>query len=206
LFVRVEFGIIFGNIKVLLILKYVLMKYIKPLLLALVIAFSSCSSVKVAVDYDSKVDFEKYKTFAFYKTGIDKAEISDLDKKRILRVIEAELSLLGMVKSENPDMLVSIFTKSREKVNVNQINNFGYGFGWGWNPWMWNGANNNNINISQYTEGTLFIDFIDKEKKELVWQGIGTGALKIQNREKKEERIKEFVKEIVSRFPPGKKK
>ena len=182
------------------------MKYIKPLLLALVIAFSSCSSVKVAVDYDSKVDFEKYKTFAFYKTGIDKAEISDLDKKRILRVIEAELSLLGMVKSENPDMLVSIFTKSREKVNVNQINNFGYGFGWGWNPWMWNGANNNNINISQYTEGTLFIDFIDKEKKELVWQGIGTGALKIQNREKKEERIKEFVKEIVSRFPPGKKK
>ena len=49
------------------------MKYIKPLLLALVIAFSSCSAVKVAVDYDAKVDFKKYKTFAFYKTGIDKA-------------------------------------------------------------------------------------------------------------------------------------
>ena len=181
------------------------MKFIKPLLLTLVILFSSCSAVKVAVDYDRKVDFKKYKTFAFYKTGIDKAEISDLDKKRILRAIESELSLLGLVKSENPDMLVSIFTKSREKVNVNQNNNFGYGFGWGWNPWMGNGMNNT-VNISQYTEGTLFIDFIDKEKKELVWQGVGTGALKIQNREKKEERIKEFVKEIVSRFPPGKNK
>tara|TARA_R110000822_G_scaffold121747_1_gene255646 strand:- start:407 stop:952 length:546 start_codon:yes stop_codon:yes gene_type:complete len=181
------------------------MKYIKPLLLVLVIAFSSCSAVKVAVDYDAKVDFKKYKTFAFYKTGIDKAVISDLDKKRILRAIEAELILLGMAKSENPDMLVSIFTKSREKVNVNQYNNFGYGFGWGWNPWMRNGMNNN-VNISQYTEGTLFIDFIDKEKKELVWQGVGTGALKTQNREKKEARIKEFVKEIVSRFPPEKNK
>ena len=181
------------------------MKFIKPLLLTLVILFSSCSAVKVAVDYDRKVDFKKYKTFAFYKTGIDKAEISDLDKKRILRAIESELSLLGLVKSENPDMLVSIFTKSREKVNVNQNNNFGYGFGWGWNPWMGNGMNNN-VNISQYTEGTLFIDFIDKQKKELVWQGVGTGALKIQNLEKKEERIKEFVKEIVSRFPPGKNK
>ena len=181
------------------------MKFIKLLLLTLVILFSSCSAVKVAVDYDSKVDFKKYKTFAFYKTGIDKAKISDLDKKRILRAIESELSLLGLVKSENPDMLVSIFTKSREKVDVNQNNNFGYGFGWGWNPWMGNGMNNN-VNISQYTEGTLFIDFIDKEKKELVWQGVGTGALKIQNREKKEERIKEFVKEIVSRFPPGKNK
>ena len=182
------------------------MKFIKPLLLTLVILFSSCSAVKVAVDYDSKVDFKKYKTFAFYKTGIDKAKISDLDKKRILRAIESELSLLGMVKSENPDMLVSIFTKSREKVDVNQNNNFGYGFGWGWNPWMWNGMNNNSMNISQYTEGTLFIDFIDKQKKELVWQGVGTGALKIQNLEKKEARVKEFVKEIVSKFPPQKNK
>jgi hypothetical protein len=181
------------------------MKFIKPLLLTLVILFSSCSAVKVAVDYDSKVDFKKYKTFAFYKTGIDKAKISDLDKKRILRAIESELSLLGLVKSESPDMLVSIFTKSREKVDVNQNNNFGYGFGWGWNPWMWNGMNNNSMNISQYTEGTLFIDFIDKQKKELVWQGVGTGALKIQNLEKKEARVKEFVKEIVSKFPPQKK-
>jgi hypothetical protein len=181
------------------------MKYIKLLLIACTIIFSSCSSVKVTTDFDTKVDFNTYKTYAFYKTGIDKAEISDLDKKRILRAIEAELSILGMMKSENPDMLVSIFTKSREKVNVNQNNNYGYGFGWGWNPWMWNGMNRN-VNVSQFTEGTLFIDFIDKEKKELVWQGIGTGALKIQNREKKEARIKEFVKEIVSKFPPGKNK
>jgi hypothetical protein len=181
------------------------MKYIKLLLLACTIIFSSCSSVKVTTDFDTKVDFNTFKTYAFYKTGIDKAEISDLDKKRILRAIEAELSILGMMKSENPDMLVSIFTKSREKVNVNQNNNYGYGFGWGWNPWMWNGMNRN-VNVSQFTEGTLFIDFIDKEKKELVWQGIGTGALKIQNREKKEARIKEFVKEIVSKFPPGKNK
>jgi hypothetical protein len=166
---------------------------------------TSCSAIKVTTDYDNKVDFTKYKTFAFYKPGIDKAEISDIDKKRILRAIESQLLAQGFSKSENPDMLVSIFTKSREKVNVQQNNNFGYGYGWGWNPWMM-GNRNNNINVSQYTEGTLFIDFIDKQKKELVWQGIGTGALKLQDREKKEARINEFVKEIISRFPPGQKK
>ena len=165
---------------------------------------TACGSIKVTSDYDTKVDFEKYKTFAFYKPGIDQATISDLDKKRILRAIESELLANGFTKSENPDLLVSIFTKSREKVNVSQ-NNFGYGWGWGWNPWMWNGLNNN-VNVSQYTEGTLFVDFIDKERKELVWQGVGTGALKLQNRDKKEERIKEFVKEIVARFPPRKEK
>lgn len=176
------------------------MKYIKALVIFLLVVLSSCKTVKVVTDYDSKVDFTKYKTFAFYKPEIDKAKISDLDKKRILRAIEAELMAKGFTKSKNPDMLVGIFTKSREKVNVNQNNiGVGWGFGWGWNPWW---GMNNNINLNQYTEGTLFIDFIDKEKKELVWQGVGTGALKLENREKKEARIKEFVKEIISRFPP----
>ena len=161
----------------------------------------SCNSVRVVSDYDSKVDFTRYKTFAFYKPEIDKAKISDLDKKRILRAIETALLEKGFTKSETPDMLVGIFAKSREKVTVNQNNMMGFGWGWGWNPWMMNGMNAN-LNISQYSEGTLFIDFIDTTKKELIWQGIGTGALRTQNREKKEIRIKEFVKEIMTRFPP----
>ena len=164
----------------------------------------SCSSVKVASDYDTKVDFNKYKTFAFYKTGIDKAEISDLDKKRILRAIENELVAKGFTKSDNPDMLVSMFTKSREKVDINQNYNYGYGFGYGWNPWVY--GNMNNVNVSQYTEGSLFIDFIDKEKKELVWQGIGTAALKNQNVSEREERINLIVKEIIDQYPPNSKK
>lgn len=178
------------------------MKYSKLIIVVFAIVLSSCSAIKVTTDYDTKADFSRLKTFAFYKPGIDKADISDLDKKRVLRAIERELVAQGFAKSENPAMLVSFFTKSRERVNVNQNNmGFGWGWGWGWNPWMMNGMNNN-INVSQFTEGTLFIDFIDKEKKELVWQGIGTGALKMDNREKKEERINLFVKEIISRFPP----
>jgi hypothetical protein len=97
-------------------------------------------------------------------------------------------------------MLVGIFAKSREKVNINQNQN-NQGFGWRWNPWMMNGLNSN-IQVSQFSEGTLFIDFIDTTKKELIWQGVGSGALKTQNREKKEIRIKEFVAEIMTQFPP----
>ncbi|MEO9570790.1 MAG: DUF4136 domain-containing protein [Polaribacter sp.] len=170
------------------------------LLLLSIVLLSSCSTIKVVSDYDSKVDFTKYKTYAFYKPEIDKAKISDLDKKRILRAIETELLAKGFTKSKKPDMLVGIFTKSREKVNINQNN-----VGFGWNPW-WGGMNNNNMNINQYTEGTLFIDFIDKEKKELIWQGVGTGALKLQNRAKKVERINLFVKEIIAKFPPSEDK
>lgn len=139
------------------------MKFLKYIPIVVLFFLYSCTTIKVVTDYDTKVDFSNYKTFAFYKTGIDKAEISTLDKKRILRAIENALLAQGFVKSNNPDFLVSIFTKSRRQVNVNQ-NNMGFGWGWGWNPWMWNGINNN-LNVSEYTEGNLFIDFIDKDKK-----------------------------------------
>lgn len=169
------------------------------LFLSAIVLFS-CNSVKVTSDYDSKVNFKSYKTFAFYKPEIDRAKISDLDKKRILRAIELALLEKGFTKSNAPDMLVGIFAKSRQKVNINQNQN-NQGFGWRWNPWMMNGLNSN-IQVSQYSEGTLFIDFIDTTKKELIWQGVGSGALKTQNREKKEIRIKEFVAEIMTQFPP----
>jgi hypothetical protein len=178
------------------------MKILKLLFLLCLVILTSCSSVKVVTDYDTKVDFTSYKTFAFYKKGIDKASVSDLDKKRIMRAVEAELLAKGFSKAVNPDILVSIFTKSREQVNVSD-NNIGIGWGWGYNPWFYGRTN---ININQYTEGTLFIDFIDKNTNELIWQGIGSGAMKMSNIEKKEERINEFVYEIISTYPPGLKK
>ena len=178
------------------------MKILKLLFLLCLVMLTSCSSVRVVSDYDTKVDFTSYKTFAFYKKGIDKASVSDLDKKRIMRAVEAELVAKGFSKSANPDILVSIFTKSREQVNVSD-NNIGIGWGWGYNPWFYGRTN---ININQYTEGTLFIDFIDKNTNELIWQGIGSGAMKMSNIEKKEERINEFVYKIISTYPPGLKK
>jgi hypothetical protein len=179
------------------------MKTLKLVAIIFILSLTSCATVKVVSDYDTKANFNEYKTFAFYKKGIDKATVSDLDKKRIMRAIEAELIAKGFTKSDNPDMLVSIFTKSRERVNITQ-NNFGWGWGWGWrNSWMFG---RENMNVNQYTEGTLFIDFIDKTKNELVWQGIGSGALKMKNPEKREERIRTFVKEIIATYPPGTEK
>jgi len=166
------------------------------------ILFSSCSSVRVLADYDKDVNFSNYKTYAFYKTGIDKAQISDLDKKRILHAIDDEMSARGFKKSENPDILVSIFTKEREQVDI--YNNYwGGGFGWGWNPYFWGGPGMYGNQVSTRTEGSLYIDLIDAKDKQLVWQGKGVGSLyQTKKIEKKEARIKEFVAEILEAYPP----
>jgi hypothetical protein len=169
------------------------MKTLKFLSLIILITLSSCSSVRVNADYDKKVSFSNYKSYAYLKSGIDKAEISDLDKKRILNAIDEIMPAKGLSKSDTPDVLISIFTKERERVDVYQ----NYGFGWGWNPYWGMGYSN----VTTTPEGTLFIDIIDAKTKELVWQGEGSGYL-TKKTEKKDARIMEFVSKILEQYPP----
>ena len=122
----------------------------------------------------------------------------------------------GFTKSENPTVLVSIFTKAKERINVYQ-NNFGFGYGGfgrfgfgrfgyggfgygGFGPWY--GGFNNGNNVSRSTEGTLYIDLIDPEKNQLVWQGQGSAPLVTGDVEKREERINLIVQEIMGVYPP----
>ena len=177
----------------------------------LVLIGTSCVSVKVATNYEEQTDFSKYKTYAFYKKGIDKVDISDLAKRRILKAIEKELEAKGLTKSKNPDVIVNIFTKSRKKIDVYNNNRYLGWYPWYYNrwalangPWALGFGSNAYQNVSKSTEGTLFIDLIDASKKELAWQGVGTGALRSsRNVEKKEERINEFVTEIMANYPPN---
>ena len=171
-------------------------KTIKFLLLLLV--FASCSSIRVNTDFDKNVNFSEFKTYAYYKTGIDKVDLSDLDKKRILRSVDEVMTAKGYTKSETPDVLVTFFTKERENVSINQFDS-GWGFGWnyGWNPYGWGVM----TSVSRYTEGILYIDIMSTKTKDVIWQGQGEGVL-TKDTYKKDENIKEFVTKILEQFPP----
>jgi hypothetical protein len=170
------------------------------IILLLAIVATSCSSVRVAADYDTEAPFSTYRTYAFYKPGIDKAKISDLDKRRILRNIDKQLAAKGLVKSQEADLLVTIFTQERDRVDV--YNNWGWGWGgWGY-PWGgWGGYWGPTVTTS--TEGTLYIDLIDSKTNQLVWQGMGTADLYVRDMEKKEARIALIVEQILLKYPPG---
>lgn len=174
------------------------MKTIKFIPVLLLFVLASCSSVRVNADYDKKANFDSYKTYAYSKTAIDKVEISDLDKKRILHSIDEAMTTKGFTKSETPDLLIGIFTKENQRVDV--YNNAGFGWGWGWGPRWGMGYSN----VYTTPEGTLYIDLIDAKTKELVWQGEGSGYL-TKNTEEKDARIKEFVDKILAQYPPQKK-
>jgi len=173
------------------------------LLLVLSVGISSCGSISVYADYEKSAPFSQYRTYAFSKREIDKVEISTLDKKRILKALENKLTEKGFIQSDQPDLLISFFTKSTQRVDVWNNGGWGWGWGpnWGWGPGMgWGGTF-----VSTVSEGTLFVNFIDTQKNELVWQGQGTGILK-QDPEKKEIIIKDFVEQILNQYPPEIKK
>ena len=174
------------------------MKALRILCLLFLGIIGSCSSVRVASDYDTTVDFSKYKTFSFLKAGIDKVPISEFDKKRIMKSIETELGKKGITRSDDtPDLMVNFFTKESQIVDATPYYYGGWGYGWGYG---WGGTY-----VTTSTEGELYIDIIDAKKNELIWQGQGTGYLE-QYSEKKDEKVNEFVAKILMQYPPAKPK
>jgi hypothetical protein len=164
------------------------------LLICLGILTFSCSSVRVFSDFDNSINFDNYKSFAFFKPGIEEVEISDLDKRRILKSIEKSLKAKKLVLSSNPDLLINISVKATDRLFINPNN----GWDWGWNPWLYN-SNFNSISVQ--TRGELFIDIIDSKSKLLVWQGKGYGGIN-EYMKNRDERINLFVSEILKNYPP----
>ena len=158
----------------------------------------SCGSIKVASDYDSDADFSNYKTFAFYKSGIDKVEISDIDKKRILKSIQNSLLNKGLTIDENPDILINIATKSSENIYID--NSFYSPYYTGWYPHYSRGHRQVAYSTSQ---GALYIDVIDTKSKQLIWQGKGIGVLSSKKSDR-DELVNNYVTKILEVYPPEK--
>ncbi|MCY4253749.1 MAG: DUF4136 domain-containing protein [Flavobacteriaceae bacterium] len=155
----------------------------------------ACNSIFVIADYNTRIDFNQYKTYAFYKSGIDKVEISELDKQRILESIDHYLQTKDFTKSQTPDLLINIATEDNQDIHVSG------NASWYWSPWFWGSPHP--YGFYSTVSSRLYIDLIDAETGRLVWQGYGEGRIHHLRGEKKENRINEYVEKILSNFPPN---
>lgn len=155
---------------------------------------TSCNVVKVTYDFDRATDFNVYKTYNFHQKGIEKLELNDLDKRRVIGAIEAQMAEKGFSKSETPELYINVLASSKEKININQGGYYGYYPYWGGPSMMY-----------QYTSGTIIIDIVDNARNILIWQGMGSG-LDVSNLNAKSEDIPKAIQEILANFPPQAKK
>ena len=165
---------------------------------------TSCSSVQVSSDYDSQVDFTKFKTYGFTEESLNLG-IEQLNRDRLIRAIESEMAAKGFSKSESPDVLLDLHLKAEEKMEATATNTGGYGYGYGRYGYG-GGFSTTHIDYNKYTEGTLFINMVDRSVEKVVWQGRGTKTVdEHASAKKREENINYAVKQIFMQYPPKKK-
>ena len=172
------------------------------LVFILAMTFLSCSSVSYKSDFDKSTDFSQYKKYTWFAGEQPDDELSKnpLVKKRIHESVDKVLKQKGFsqVEEDDADFVVVIHGGTKERM---QIYNTG-GIGW-YDPWW--GAYGGRTDVSYSEEGTLIIDMVDAEKKELSWRGMATAATK--NHSKTEDMQKYFdevVEKTLEDFPPAK--
>jgi len=166
--------------------------------------FMACSpSLKVTSDFDKRVDFTKYKTFAFYDNS--KSNISSLNHDRIVNAVRAEMQRKGFTENtQTPDLLVNISAIVSTGTDVSSNTNY-YGYGGAARPYGWGvgmSSSYTSYDVQHYKEGSLIIDILDAAEKKLIWQGAGNSRIDESTKDA-DERIATAVKKIMEDFPPG---
>ena len=177
--------------------------------LSLLLGASSCtttSRVGVTSDFDHSVNFRAYRTWAWYpqqprdtEGGPAQGYESFLDK-RIRKAVETQLAQKGMqMVDANPDVFVaySARVEDKQRTNMNPYSPYGYpyyGYGYGY------GSLYNRGYTTEYKAGTLILDFVDANRKELAWRG--QGQAQVDNQTISEVEVQRIVTSILGNYPP----
>lgn len=175
------------------------MKTLMTLTLIFCLLLLGCSSVQVTTDYNPQQDFTQFKSFKLYEgkpIPNDALTKNPLVKKRVESALSKVLTGKGFTEvDKDPDFIVLAHAGVKEKMRVDT-----YGYGW-YDPWW--GPYGGYTSVSYYEEGSLVIDIVDTDKKELAWRGIGTRTIKtFSDPEEMQQVIDETVTKILADFPP----
>ncbi len=175
--------------------------------LAGVLALAGCAALgpEITTDYDATADFSQYKTFAVMERE-ERGETRTYDTlgdQRVIRAVTRELEALGYRRvEEDPDLLVN-FAMTTEKVqDVRTVPSMPPPW-YGWRgsyyyPWP---AYSYETRIDTYQRGTLFIDLIDAERRQLVWEATATDRVTQATREDPAGALDGAVAQMFERYP-----
>lgn len=175
---------------------------------AATILLASCASKpEIHSDYDHSVDFSKFKTFGFFNPmGIENPNYSSIYGSIFRDAISKELESRGYTQSDSPDLLINVsgLFKDKTKVTTTQNPNMGGYYGYRRGAYgAWGGYGyGTSTHVSQYTEGTVNVDMVDRVEKRMVWEGVAVG--RVNDKKTSEEtrtNIHSGIQEMFAAFP-----
>jgi hypothetical protein len=154
----------------------------------------------VDYDYNKQTDFAKLKRFDWMQVP-DRAELDSFVVERVQSAVNSGLEAKGLTKtSDTPDFSIVMHVGKKDKV---QVTDLGYAYGAYGGYWGGFYGPGGGVSSYQYEEGTLILDFVDAQSKELIWRGSAKAEIQDLNTpEKREKVIDEAVNNILEKFPP----
>ena len=170
---------------------------------------ASCASKpKIETDYDHTIDFTQYKTYGYFNPmGIENPNYSSIYGSLFRAAISREMESRGYKMSDSPDLMINVSGRLQDKTRVTTTSDpymgggyYGYRRG-AYGTWGGYGYGTT-THVSNYTEGTINVDMVDRAQKRMVWEGVAVGRV---NEDKTSEQtrtnINNGIQEMFSGYP-----
>ena len=179
------------------------------MLTSAVIFLASCASKPVIeTDYDHTIDFSQYKTYGFFNPmGIENPSYSSIYGSIFRDAISKEMESRGYKMSDNPDLMINVSGRLQDKTKVTTTSDpymgggyYGYRRG-AYGAWGGYGYGTQ-THVSNYTEGTVNVDMVDRAMKRMVWEGVAVGRID-EKRTNEESRTNIYagIQEMFAGYP-----
>jgi hypothetical protein len=170
------------------------------------IALAGCASgPDIQADYDKAADFGKYRTYGFVaQAGTDSGDFRSLGTQMLQNAASREMESRGYTRAENPDLVINFKGKLEEKVDVESTPAPYYGPGWGYRGWYgapYGGYGGSEVTTRRYNVGTLVVDVVDREKRQVVFQGALSDVVTKEMQANREATINQAVAQIFTKYP-----
>jgi len=179
------------------------------MLTSAVILLASCASKPVIeTDYDHTIDFSQYTTYGFFNPmGIENQSYSSIYGSIFRDAISKEMESRGYKMSDNPDLMINVSGRLQDKTKVTTTSDpymgggyYGYRRG-AYGAWGGYGYGTQ-THVSNYTEGTVNVDMVDRAMKRMVWEGVAVGRID-EKRTNEESRTNIYagIQEMFAGYP-----
>ena len=154
--------------------------------LLMTVAAISAMAQSVQTDYDHNFNLAGLKSYGFYEhtsKPTDPLAASPINDRRIHDAIDNQLRSYGFA-STSRTFWITYFVKTKKGLDI-QDNRMGVLQRWG------------NVNVSEVTEGTLVVVFVDSKTRLEVWRGYASGTITPKNLDKD---VNKAVSKLIQKF------
>lgn len=174
--------------------------------LATAALLASCASgPEIRADFDPAADFGQFRTFGFVEqAGTDTGNARTITTLQLQNAAAREMEARGYVRADKPDLVINFHGRIDERVDIQSRPAPSMGPAWGYRGWAgspsggWGGTE---VTTRRYNVGTLVVDLVDFERRQMVFQGVAEGTMTRDMQNNREQTINQAMAQIFSRFP-----